>query len=76
MRYQVSFVEDSALPSGVEFTFVRLAAGTTHLFVKHSAIDTTTGQCDALTRAWELWQEVEVEAVRRSPRAFLMSAAT
>lgn len=74
MGYQVRFVEDAELPSEVEFAFVRLAVGTTYLFVKHSAIDAETGCCDALTRAWALWQAVEVEAVRRSPRAFLAHA--
>ena len=54
-RYQVRFVDDTALPEGVAWTFAR-QAGRTYLFVKESAIDTTTGQCDALTRAWECWQ--------------------
>lgn len=55
MRYQVRFVDDTALPEGVDWTFARLA-GETFLFVKNSAIDTTTGECDALTRAWKCWQ--------------------
>lgn len=63
MRYQVSFVEDGALPRDVEFTFVRVS-GQTFLFIKRSAIDARTGRCDALTRAWGIWQaasSVELE---------------
>lgn len=55
MRYQVRFVRDESLPSGVEYVFARVA-GETFLFVKQSAIDTRTGHCDALTRAWNTWQ--------------------
>lgn len=57
-RYQVRFVDDTSLPEGVEWIFAR-QEGSTYLFVKESAIDTTTGQCEALTRAWECWQKVE-----------------
>lgn len=57
MRYQVRFVDDAALPE-VEWAFARID-GTTYLFVRRSAIDTSTGACDALTRAWEAWQRVD-----------------
>jgi len=66
MRYQVRFVPDHSLPTGVEWAFAR-TSGETFLFVKRSAIDDATGRCDALTRAWAAWQSVAVEA---SPRGF------
>lgn len=59
-RYQVRFVEDDSLPTGVAWTFAR-QGGQTYLFVKESAIAAMTGECDALTRAWECWQKVEAE---------------
>lgn len=65
MRYQVRFVHDDSLPGGVEFAFVR-QAGQACLFIKQSAIDADTGRCDALTRAWTLWQSVELEEPARS----------
>lgn len=55
MRYRVQFVDDTALPEGVEFAFARFAAGAV-LFVKRSAIDPVTGECDAVVRAWTLWE--------------------
>lgn len=61
MSYQVRFVQDSGLPEGVEWAFAR-TSDDTYLFVKQSAIDVSTGRCDALTRAWEAWQCVEVQA--------------
>lgn len=62
MRYEVRFVEDSQLPSGVEYAFVRLT-DQTYLFMKRSAIDVTTGLCAALTRSFNLWQRAQcVEA--------------
>lgn len=68
MRYQVRFVDDGALPEGVDWTFARQAEET-FLFVKESAIDATTGECDALTRAWECWQSVkDDESARRTSR--------
>lgn len=57
MRYQVRFVEDAALPE-VEWAFARVD-GVTYLFIRQSAIDTHTGECAALTRAWETWQRVD-----------------
>lgn len=60
MKYQVRFVEDSGLPQEVEWAFAR-TTGETYLFVKQSAIDPTSGRCDALTHAWEAWQAVSVE---------------
>ncbi len=69
MHHEVRFVEDAALPSEVEFAFVRLTE-VTYLFVKRSAIDATTGECLALTRAWEAWQKAEAFAVRRGLRSF------
>lgn len=58
MRYQVRFVENSSLPSDVQWAFAR-TLGQTYLFIKWSAIDVTTGRCDALTHAWEAWQCAE-----------------
>jgi hypothetical protein len=55
MRYRVRFVNDTALPEGVEFAFARLAEQA-FLFVKRSAIDPVTGECDAVVRAWTLWE--------------------
>jgi len=60
MRYQVRFVADGTLPSGVEWAFAR-TLGETYLFVTQSAIDTTTGRCEALCRAWTAWQSIELE---------------
>lgn len=60
MGYQVRFVADDSLPE-VEWAFVRTPEETI-LFVKQSAINTTTGRCDALTRAWETWQVLERDA--------------
>jgi len=67
MRYQVRFVQDDSLPTGVEWAFAR-TSGETFLFVKRSAIDDVTGRCDALTRAWAAWQAIEADAVRNGPR--------
>lgn len=69
MQYQVRFVENSALPEANEWAFLRTPV-TTYLFVKQSAIDAATGRCDALTRAWEVWQESEALALRRGLRGF------
>jgi hypothetical protein len=60
MGYQVRFCSDDSLPE-VEWVFVR-TSDETYLIVRQSAINTTTGQCDALSRAWEAWQRLEVEA--------------
>lgn len=57
MRYQVRFVSDEALPE-VDWAFARVGA-TTYLFVRQSAVDVHTGECDVLTRAWETWQRVD-----------------
>lgn len=69
MRYQVRFVADASLPEGVEWSFAR-QAGTTYFFVKQSAIDTTTGRCDALARAWEVWESTEAESTLVTLRTF------
>ena len=66
MRYQVRFVPNDSLPTGVEWAFAR-TSGETFLFVKRSAIDETTGRCDALTRAWAAWQSVEAEEIGGKP---------
>jgi hypothetical protein len=73
VTYQVRFVEDAALPSEVEFAFVRVADAT-YLFVKESAIDVTTSECPALARAWETWQKAETYATRNGLRGFLERA--
>ena len=62
MQYQVRFVADGSLPVGVEWVFAR-TLGQTYLFVTESAIDAPSGRCDALCRAWEAWQSVELEDV-------------
>lgn len=69
MLYQVVFVDDGSLPSGVEFAFVRDAAAT-YLFVKRSAVDPRTGRCDALSRAWEIWQAEGARSSFSRPRGF------
>lgn len=58
MRYQVRFVEDSRLPSGVEFAFVSVG-DETYLFMKRSACSSTTGECEALTRSFNTWQRAQ-----------------
>ena|SRR5690349_1689006 len=63
MKYQVVFVDDSSLPVGVEWTFAR-QTGQTYLFVKQSAIDASTGECPALSRAWACWQKTTGEPSR------------
>lgn len=65
MRYQVRFVGDDSLPSEVQWVLAR-TLGQTYLFVKQSAVDPTTGRCDALSDAWEAWQCAEIEAHRQS----------
>jgi hypothetical protein len=62
VRYHVRFVDDTALPGEVEWAFVT-QAGRTCLFVKESAVDHATGECEALSRAWECWQDADAEAV-------------
>lgn len=62
MHYQVRFVSDHSLPAGVTWVFARLA-GETILFIKQSAIDVTSGHCDALTRAWAAWEAAEARSV-------------
>jgi hypothetical protein len=62
MRYQVRFVSDTSLPEGVEYAFAR-QGDETYLFVKQGAVDTTSGRCDALSRAWERWQDADAESV-------------
>ena len=69
MSYTVRFIDSDALPSGLEFVFAR-QAGDTYLFVKQSAIDTKTGHCDALTRAWEVWESAEDATTRVTLRTF------
>lgn len=55
-QYQVRFVEDSQLPT--EFAFARTGSQV-YLFVRESAVCPELGRCDALTRAWEVWQQAE-----------------
>ena len=62
MRYEVRFVEDTELPSEVDFAFVRFA-DQTYLFMKRAAIDAAAGPCAALSRSFDLWQRAQcVEA--------------
>lgn len=61
MRYQVRFVDDSRLPDGVEFAFARFA-DEAFLFIKNSAIDPVTGSCDAVVRAWVMWESAAIWA--------------
>lgn len=74
MRYQVRFVRDDSLPSGVDYAFAR-QGGDTYLFVRHSAVDPQTGACIALTRAWECWQAAEAQSIMRGLRSFAASAS-
>lgn len=60
MRYQVRFVDDGSLPIDTEWAIARVS-GETYLFVKESAINHATGQCEALTHAWEAWQKMSVQ---------------
>lgn len=64
MRYQVRFVSDHALPGDVPWAFAKRTEET-YLFVKRSAIDVTTGRCDALSQAWEVWQATEANRSQR-----------
>lgn len=61
MKYEVRFVGDSDLPDGVEFAFARFA-GEAYLFIKQSSIDPETGSCDAVVRAWVLWESRQIWA--------------
>lgn len=72
MGYQVRFVTDDSLPE-VEWVFVR-TSDETYLIVKRSAINTTTGRCDALSHAWEAWQAIEVEAKLQGLNGFSAAA--
>lgn len=69
MRYQVRFVENAAMPTDVEWAFARQAEDT-FLFVKESAIDVTTGRCDALSRAWQVWQDAEAQSIALGLRSW------
>lgn len=55
MRYEVRFVGDDALPSGVDYAFAR-QDGETYLFVKRGAVETQADECDILSRAWNFWE--------------------
>lgn len=57
MGYQVRFVADGSLPGGVEWAFARTARET-YLFVTRSAIDETTGRCDAMSEAWTAYESM------------------
>lgn len=62
MRYEVRFVEDTELPSEVDYAFVRFA-DQTYLFMKRTAVEAAAGPCGALTRSFNLWQRAQcVEA--------------
>lgn len=61
MSYKVRFVADSALPDEVEYAFARFA-DEAYLFIKQSAIDPVTGDCDAVVRAWVLWESAMIWA--------------
>lgn len=65
VRYHVRFVSDHSLPAEVTWAFAQ-QAGETYLFVKQSAIDVDTGRCDALSRAWAVWQDAENRSLGRS----------
>lgn len=69
MHYQVRFVEDSELPSGVEFVFARVADGT-YLFMKRSAIlYAAPGKCEALTRSFSTWERAHSVELQQLPHA-------
>lgn len=74
MRYQVRFVGNDDLPEGVEWVFAR-QAGHTYLFVKQSAICEETGRCKALSRAWQVWQDVEIAEERSGVRPSCVASA-
>ena len=58
-HYQVRFVEDSALPEGVDYAFARTLEHT-YLFMKRSVVDAVPGgRCDALTRSFNTWEEAQ-----------------
>lgn len=60
MHYQVRFVEESALPAGVDYAFAR-TGGRTYLFMKQSAMaDAGPGDvCGALTRSFTTWERAQ-----------------
>lgn len=74
MRYQVRFVADGSLPGGLEWAFAR-TIGETYLFVTQSAIDVTTGRCDALTHAWSAWQAAEAQSISRGLRSLAAASS-
>lgn len=58
MHYEVTFVEDAALPSGVDYAFVRLA-DRTYLFMKESAVACAEHRAAALTRSFNTWERAQ-----------------
>jgi len=52
VSYQVQFVEDQALPEGLDWAFATTAEQGIILFVKASRVT-----AEALTEAWNVWEQ-------------------
>ena len=63
MRYEVRFVGDEALPSEVDYVFVRLAERT-YLLMKASSARARLGECEALTRSFNTWERAQSVALK------------
>lgn len=59
MDYEVRTVSDQALPSDVQWVIVTSAGGAV-MFIKEGALS-GRGRCEALTRAWQAYQSVELQ---------------
>lgn len=58
MHYEVRFVEDHQLPSGVDYAFAKVL-DRTYLFMKRSARGAPIGRCEALTRSFNTWERAQ-----------------
>lgn len=66
MQYHVRFVDEDSLPEGVPWAFVRTPRAV-YLFMKQGCIDPTSGRCQALSRAWQVWQESQSVQLEKTP---------
>lgn len=70
MRYEVRFVGDSDLPEGVDYAFAK-TTDRTYLFMKRSACTVDgTGECEALTRSFNTWEQAQSVELKQLACAF------
>lgn len=69
MQYEVRFVQDSELPSEVDYAFARVD-GRTYLFMKRSVVIHGPGECRALTRSFTTWEQSQSVELKELAGAF------